>query len=162
MTEWIQYLGRWHVALVHFPIGLLITAALVELVGVWRRFHAPTISAFIMVCCGAFAAVVASSLGWILAADTRHPGAEDIVELHRWAGVVTSALALTSAAAGWAALRGRLRFKRPFRILVLITAVGVAVTGHWGGELIYGDDYFDLPGTASAGELDEPLEEQEP
>lgn len=159
MEQWTEYIGRWHVALVHFPIGLLITAALVELVATIRGLRAPTVTAVVMVCCGALAAVLASGLGWIRADDVKHPGAEDIVELHRWAGVIASGLAVATAGVGWAALRGKLMFRWPFRLLVFITAVVIVTGAHWGGELIYGDYYFDLPGSDAAAEIAQPEEE---
>lgn len=159
MSQWLEYLGRWHVALIHFPIGLLITAAVVETVTTARRFQVPSVSAVIMVCCGAFGAVLASSLGWILAGNTNHPGAEETVELHRWGGSVSLVLALLAAGFGWAGLRGRGNFRWPFRMLLLAAAVAVIITGNWGVELIYGDGYFSLPGSDAAAELEEISEE---
>ncbi len=159
MNPWLEYLARWHVALIHFPIGLLITAAVVEAVTTARRFEVPSVSAMIMVCCGALGAIVSSILGWMLAADASHPDAEHIVELHRWGGVVASVLAVLAAGFGWAGLRGRENFRWPFRALLLAAAVAVIITGHWGGELIYGEGYFSLPGSDEAAEVEDISEE---
>ncbi len=155
METLTEYLGRFHVSLVHFPIGLLITAAVIELVGALRRFESPTVCAVIMAGCGALAAVVASALGWIRADDVRHPGAEHIVEWHRWAGLVGTIVALITFALGWAALRGRLALRWPFRALLFSTAIIIGLAGHWGGALIYGDDYYNLPGAEAPADDDE-------
>lgn len=154
MTEWIEYLGRLHVMIVHFPIGLLVTSALVEFVGVCRRLERPMTTSVVLVWCGAFAAAVAAVQGWIMAGDSKHPGAEDLVELHRWAGVTTAVLAALAAGAGLFALRGRRIFRWPFRILIFVTAISVAVAAHWGGSLIYGEGYFAPPGYGAAEQTD--------
>src|SRR5690606_28974312 len=118
LETFTEYLGRFHVSLVHFPIGLLITAAIIELVGALRRLESPTVCAVIMTGCGALAAILASILGWIRADDVRHPGAELVVEWHRWMGVVGSGVAVAAFLLGWGALRGRLRLRWPFRAVL--------------------------------------------
>jgi uncharacterized membrane protein len=150
MTALLEYLGRWHIAVIHIPIGLLVTAALVEIYGSFRRFQSPTVTAVVMVFCGALGSVLAAWLGWILAGNTRHPDMEQVVEWHRWGGIASAVLAIISAWVGILALRGRTNLRWPFRTMVFITAISIGLTAHWGGELIYGEDYFALPGSAAA------------
>lgn len=151
--SFFEHLARWHVALIHFPIGLLVTAALVEIYGSLRRFSTPTVTAVVMTLCGALGALVASILGWELAEHTTHPDAETVVELHRWGGVAATVLAAVAGALGGLALRGRIALRWPFRVALFITAIIIILTAHWGGELIYGEDYFSLTGSQQTEEL---------
>jgi uncharacterized membrane protein len=155
MTPWTEYLFRWHVIAIHFPIAMLVAAAGFEVVSIfYRRGRAPVIS-YAMVCCGAAVAVVAAWLGWELAEVTRHPGMDETVRLHRWGGVATAATALMGVIAGLGALRvpASRKFRWPYRALVFIAAALVIFTSLWGGELIYGDGHF-FPGT-SQEQIDE-------
>jgi len=140
------YVYRWHVALIHFPIALLIVAAVIELFSAVRpRSARPLlVVSFLLVCIAAVVAILATWLGWQLAAHTKHPGAEDVVEWHRRGGVVTSILAGLAVICGGVCLRraaGR-GIRWLYRLLLVLAAAAVIITAHWGGTLIYGDDYF--------------------
>lgn len=143
MNVWLEYLGRLHVLLVHFPIGLLVTAGLIEVAGVIRRRKLPYATSVVLAVVGAIGAVVAAGQGWILAGNTKHSGSEQLVEMHRWAGVAASVLGLLAAAAGLAAFwREKIVFVWSFRVLIIAAGVAVATAAHWGGGLIYGEEYF--------------------
>jgi uncharacterized membrane protein len=60
---------------------------------------------------------------------------------HRWLGTASAVLAVLTAVL---AARDRRRDARGvgFRPALLVTAVLVAATGHFGGVLVYGDDFF--------------------
>lgn len=148
MTAWTEYVYRWHVAVIHFPIALLLTAAAVELVMVVRR-RAVSSTSLLLTCCGAAGALVAAGLGWQLATVTRHPGMDQVVFLHRWSGVASAALAVAAVVAGIFALRSGCLGRRLYRTLLMLTAIAILFTAHYGGALIYGEGYF-LPGTSSA------------
>lgn len=142
MDKWLEYVGRWHVLVIHFPIGLLATAALVEIVALFRKPRRPATTAVILTCLGAAGAIIAAAFGWILASNTKHPDAEQLLEYHRWAGVITASLAFIASILGVLALRKAPTLRWPFRLLLILTAAAVIITAHWGGELIYGEDYF--------------------
>lgn len=143
MNVWLEYLGRLHVLLVHFPIGLLITAGLIEVAGVIRKRKLPYATSIILAVVGAIGAIVATGQGWILAGNTKHPGSEQLVKMHRWAGVAASVLSLLAAAAGLAAFwREKKVFVWSFRALIIAAGIAVGTAAHWGGGLIYGEEYF--------------------
>lgn len=154
MTDWTEYLYRWHVIAIHFPIALLITAAIIEtftIIGRTRRSPQVTFSfalvTFIMTAFGAIGAVLAAWLGWKLAEQTKHPGMEQVLNLHRWGGVIAAVLAFLSAGVGIAVVRAPVSPLRrwPYFFLILLTAAAIILTAHWGGQLIYGEDYFFPP-----------------
>ncbi len=131
--------GRLHVLVVHFPVGLLLVAALVEVVHWKRKEVSETSLWFVFV--GALSAVFAAAMGWANG-DEHSDGGLDLF-LHRWLGVGTAVLACVTAGI---ALRLRTADygvlpRRVFRVLLFATAMAVGATGHFGGNLVHGPDY---------------------
>ena len=134
-------IGRLHPMLVHFPIGLVLIAAVAELVAMttgrrdWRTAavaNARTGSVF------AIGAVIA---GWRLASL---PGIEatSSLEWHRWLGTI-AAVAAVGAALATAGARGRSPFAVwVYRITLFWAAALVALAGHLGGLLVWGADFL--------------------
>src|SRR5690606_40899648 len=83
-----QFLGRLHPLAVHFPVGLLLFAAIIELFTIknYRSPYRPGIN--LMVYVGAFAAVLAAVLGLVLANVEEYGG--DTLNLHQWTGIATA------------------------------------------------------------------------
>lgn len=141
--------GALHPATVHFPIALLVCSALFVLLR--RRW--PSISPDVPFYClvaGAVTAACASVMGWSFArfqgyATLLDPSSD--VFLHRWSGVLVSALALTCAAM---AVKGRSAPEAPINTWwqagVLVTTVLIGWVGYQGGEMInpglYGNALF--------------------
>jgi uncharacterized membrane protein len=133
----LDWLGRTHPFLVHFPLALF-PVALVALLMARRRGHAlDTIRALIVV--GGAAGALAALLGWFNA-GFQLSDKDPLLAWHRWLG---TALALGGAGlALWvwrsdAAVRGRL-------ILWSLGGVTLAllVQGWIGGALIHGIDHL--------------------
>ncbi len=142
--------GRLHVLVVHFPVALLLVAALVEVVQWKRREVSETTLWFVIV--GAISAVGAAAMGWANG-DEHHDGGLDLL-LHRWLGVATAVLSCVTAGI---ALRLRtadfgVMPRRVFRVLLFTTSMVVGATGHFGGNLVHGSDYVTsaLPAWAKA------------
>jgi hypothetical protein len=93
---------------------------------------------------GAVAAVTSAALGWLHAWSGAGAGLPTSLGWHRWLGTATAGSAVLAAAL---AARDRRRGVRGgwCRICLLATAVLVAATGHFGGVLVYGDDFFTAP-----------------
>lgn len=128
-------LENLHPATVHFPIGLLIAAALVELLAWRRRSQRLAQAATVMVGAGAIGAVIAALFGWI------HTGlwfgGDGLVQWHRWLGTNLAALALLT---WWA---GRYPdYRKAFRILLFAMAALLLVQGYLGGELAHGPHHL--------------------
>src|SRR5690554_6308898 len=83
-----QFMGRLHPLAVHFPVGLLLFAAVLELFTV-RDFNSkfrPGINLLVYV--GAFGAIIAALLGLILANAEDYGG--DTLAVHQWTGIATA------------------------------------------------------------------------
>jgi mono/diheme cytochrome c family protein len=131
--------GRFHLIFLHFPIALLVAAAVGEL---WSASRGPTEPGPAVRFCvvgGAAAAVIAALFGWAYAAAGHGAGAPDDLALHRWLG---------TAAAGWAVATARV-IERDVRrgkhnrsvqqLMVLVGAILVLAAGHFGGTMVHGD-----------------------
>lgn len=137
MTEsfWLwQFLGRLHPLIVHFPIGLLCIALLLEAVGLLRK--RPELQAGIraMVWIGAVSSVLAAGLGLLLVNGEDYGG--ENVQIHQWSGLATMTLSVLTLLALRA---GRMPL---YRSLLTLTVVGVSLAGHYGAMVTHGDDYL--------------------
>ena len=133
--------GRLHPLLVHFPIGLVLIAAVAEVVAMttgrwdWRAVAVGNVRA------GAVFAIGAAIAGWCLGSS---PGMETTssLEWHRWLGTI-AAVAVFGAALATAGGRGRSPLALwVYRITLFWAAALVAVTGHLGGLLVWGADFL--------------------
>ncbi|RYZ60912.1 MAG: hypothetical protein EOP09_20590, partial [Proteobacteria bacterium] len=152
-TFWLwKFLGRLHPMVVHFPLGLILFAALLELFTI-RRFNSP-LRPGIKVCliAGVIASLFSVAFGFLLASGDEYTG--DTFTLHQWFGIAT---AIFGAIVLFALIR--LRKKQSagavglYRTLLFVTAIGISVTGHFGASLTHGDEYLTevLPAPDSGG-----------
>ena len=127
-----------HPATVHFPIALLLMAALTELFVMARRTSEREAAVKIMIYGGAAGAVVAALFGWI------HTGlwlgGDSVMQLHRWNGMLITALGL---AAAWIAYRNP-QSRLVLRLTLSLLAALLIVQGYMGGELAHGLNHLKL------------------
>lgn len=141
-TFWLwQFLGRLHPLAVHFPVGILLLAAVIELLTI-KNYHSPYRAGIkLMVYVGAFAAVVAAILGLLLANVEDYGG--NTLTIHQWTGIATAVLGLITL---FLLLRIKVINSSPqikaYRSLLFFTALGVSVAGHYGASLTHGDEYL--------------------
>jgi uncharacterized membrane protein len=137
----MAFVGRLHPLLIHFPIALVIAAALAEAVAMvtaderWRTVAVANVRA------GAAFALSATIAGWCLAMapDT---DVSPLLEWHRWLGTVACGAAL-AAALGTGSLRVRSASGvRMYRIALFTAGMLVAVAGHFGGLLVWGANFL--------------------
>lgn len=139
--------GRLHPVLVHFPLGLLLSAAAYETLNLIRG--KPTLAAptAVMIVLGALGAVAAAGTGWINGEYEPHGQAvATLLFRHRWLGV---AVAVLSTLLALSLAFGRTSPSRGQRTLQTATLLGLAgltgLTGHLGGSMVYGEDYIFEP-----------------
>lgn len=148
-------LGRLHPLIVHFPIGLIVAGALHEILRWVRRRPVPSeVGSFCLVL-GLLSGGLAVWFGTLNASHQSITGdSARILEWHRYAGW---ALLMVGAAAFLAGRVARSRqgsgAARVYTGLIAGAAICVGVSGHFGGQLVYGSTYISsvLPWTG-AGE----------
>ncbi len=137
-----RFVTRLHPAFVHFPIALLVAAAMAEMLSLrWKRDALRAASAWcvVLAALGAFPAAVS---GWLLAGG--YDQAPAALDTHRWLGVATAVSAAISA--GLLAYCARAKSPDTVRRFYLVSLVGGAllagIAGHFGAILVYGADYL--------------------
>lgn len=136
-THWfLDLTGRFHPLLVHFPIGLLLGAFLLE---AFARFQKKQISYAGMVYLGAISALVAAIMGQLLAQSGDYGG--ELLSQHQWLGWTTVILSLITTFLYW----NRENLPKWLPLFMLgITCVSVSFGGHFGAAITHGEDYLKI------------------
>ena len=137
----MAFIGRLHPLLIHFPIALVIAAALAEVAAMvtaderWRTVAVANVRA------GAIFALLATIAGWRLALAPEMD-MSSLLEWHRWLGTVAAGAALAAAlATGGVRVRSPLGM-RIYRITLFGAGTLVTLTGHFGGLLVWGPNFL--------------------
>ena len=138
VTSLSDFLGRLHPVAAHFPIALLLIAALAELLLFLRPTLGLDTTVRFLVAGGAIGALVAALLGWF-AAGWRLQDRSETLGLHRWNGTAIAGLALIAA---WLAFRARNR--SGLRIVLAVLAFAMIFQGYLGGEMVFGPNHLGL------------------
>jgi uncharacterized membrane protein len=137
-AEWAQFIGRFHLLVIHFPIALILLVPVLEIAGRSRRFADLSASIDFILALATLSAIFAASLGWCLARSGNYSGR--LVNQHMWGGVCVAALCWLC----WM-LHGRISDRR-FDLIyacALLVAVGlVSWTGYRGGQLSQGENHL--------------------
>lgn len=135
----LQVLGRLHPVLVHFPIALLLAALAAELLR--PRKDGPSEAGFFCLALGVLGAWAAAASGWLFAAHDA-PGVPELLERHRWSGIGATVAASVTWLSAWRWRRsGAVALARPTRAGLVLTAVLAGLSGHLGGEMVYGEGF---------------------
>ena len=129
-----QLLARLHPLMVHFPVGLLCVALLLELID-WRHKSTDLKAGIrLIVYIGAFSSILAALFGYMLAQQEEYGGT--VLAIHQWSGIITMVLSVATALAYQ-------RFSPAVsKGLLTLTVVGVTIAGHYGASLTHGEDYL--------------------
>lgn len=138
VTSTSDFLGRLHPVAAHFPIALLLLAALAELMLAIRPARGLETTVRFLVSGGAAGALVAALLGWF-AAGWRLEDRSETLGLHRWNGTAIAGVALVAA---WLAFR--VKDRTILRISLAALTVALMLQGYLGGEMVFGPNHLGL------------------
>ena len=140
--------GFLHPATIHFPIALFLLGGLFVVLG-WKW---PSIGTQIPMAClllGAITAVASTLMGWSFAPERGYGAGWDPldwdreIDVHRWSGVIVTALSLLLAiVALLASWKDSEKLTRLWKVGLLVIAGMIGAVGHQGGELSYGADFY--------------------
>ncbi len=141
------FLGRLHPMAVHFPVTLLLFAAILEVVTL-KNFNSKLRPALnLMVYAGAASAIVSVVFGLLLANGEDYGG--DNLPIHQWTGIGTALFGIVAAYFLFRIEKKKhWKLVKAYRGILLFTAIGVSVAGHFGAYLTHGNDYLSsvIPG----------------
>jgi uncharacterized membrane protein/mono/diheme cytochrome c family protein len=137
-ATWMQFAGRFHLVVIHFPIALVLLVPLLELAGFTYRFEHLRLSSQFVLALATFSATVAAFLGWFLARSGAFTGR--LITQHMWGGVAV-------AVACWLCWRLRARtgeagFGALYSLALVACVVIVSWTGYRGGQLTEGENHL--------------------
>lgn len=149
----LRVFGRTHPILVHFPIALVLVAAMIETARAIARRPGPARTSINMLGIGVLAAGLAVWSGWLNGDHENHSSVADTMELHRWVGIGGGVAAFLAFLLGLAGARSR-RVLMVFRAVLLISAFAIGFAGHLGGSMVYGKGYLLAPFSMSSPSAD--------
>lgn len=142
--RWLRFGGRLHPLVVHFPIGLLLSAVLIEVFNVLRR--KPKASPTALTCLALGVAFAGASIASGLANERfeSHGAAlAAAINRHQLLGIAAGVSGGAALIAGLLTVRvTKAELRAGYCFALVMTGALISVTGHLGGSLVYGDDYL--------------------
>jgi hypothetical protein len=129
-----QLLGRLHILILHFPIGILLLTALLEWLNYRKLAHIPRKVLTLNYGIGSASATLACITGYILSGSGDY--GEGLVQNHMWTGIIT---AFISVLLLWYSYQENHNYCRWGAIVL---AIAITVTGHLGGTITHGEGFF--------------------
>jgi hypothetical protein len=142
------FIARFHVLLIHLPIGSIVLLACLEALALAPRFRHLASSSTVILGLTLLAAAATAGTGWLLGRGEGYD--PDLLAWHRWTGVsVVAAISVLLALhlGGWA---------KAYRIGLVLTLGLVAFTGHFGGSLTHGREFLTKFAPWHSAEHDDP------
>lgn len=138
MLDIQELIGHLHPVLVHLPVGILLIGILFYWLSRKEKYRGLRDSVSILFLLGALSAILSCITGYVLSDAEAYD--EGLKNWHQWMGIGTALLSVgvyyfsrKSEWGGW------------MKSLSLLMLAGIFVTGHLGGSLTHGPDYFSKP-----------------
>ena len=131
----MNWLGRTHPFIVHFPIAFLPAALFTAVVGRRREAFARPVQ--FLVVTGGITALLAAMFGWF---DAIGADPDPLLTAHRWLGTAVGAGGL--ALAIWAWLRPGLDRSVGMIVALAVITGAILVQGWFGASMIHGIDHL--------------------
>lgn len=133
-TTWLQWIGSFHLILLHFPIALINMLAISELLlGLLKRPIFDFSSRFLIVS-AAILTPLTSLLGLIYSFSAAYEGLmETFLFWHMWFGISTAIVTVIAAY-----IRERLGRTTAYLFCLILLLLMVNITGFFGGGMTFG------------------------
>lgn len=145
-SGWIQpLLSKLHPIVVHFPIAGIFFSFLLQMSSFLFRDKELRFAVGFLLVLSSLSIIMAGLTGWSNAASRTF--ANDEVELvfrHRWLGIASLTFVLMTTALHFKYKEEKGKIFAGYMILLMMSVALVSLTGHFGGILVYGADYFSL------------------
>lgn len=137
---WEAVVGRFHPALVHFPVALVLVALVAEGLCIARRDGRYADIARFMIIVAAWISVPAAITGFLRAESVSFDAMQArSFSIHRVAGIATPVLVFLCAGLGEGVRRsGQIWELALYRVVMVLAALAAAVAGYFGGEIVFG------------------------
>jgi uncharacterized membrane protein/mono/diheme cytochrome c family protein len=130
-----EFFGRFHVALVHLPIGILLLACVFQWIEMKPKFFSLRPATNIAFLIGMISAILAAITGYLLSRSGDYD--EPLVSTHQWMGISTAVISILM----YYFHRGSSSIKLQLSVGIVLFIL-IIITGHLGGSLTHGADYL--------------------
>jgi uncharacterized membrane protein len=134
--DWMQFIGRFHPLLVHFPIALFLLVPILEVVGRYARFGHLHLSVNFVLLLATLSAIIAVVFGWCLGRSGGYSGT--LITQHMWGGILLAIVCWLC----WLLSSVPLKSSVVYPIALVVGAGLVAWTGYRGGQLSLGPNHL--------------------
>jgi uncharacterized membrane protein len=139
----INWIGRFHLLFVHFPIALIVMTVLAEWLLVWQRKVIFDHAARFMIVSAAVFAPMTALLGLALSYQVPYEGLSlDLFEWHRYFGLMTTGLVLIAAFLRERYSRQYTNSLTAYYFVLAALFICLNLTGTFGGFLAFGFDIW--------------------
>lgn len=133
-SRFLLFLGRFHVLILHLPIGALLVTFYFDIVGrIKKNYPFETVKYGLGF--SAIFAILSSVLGYFLSLEGGYETKS--LDLHLYSGIVTAVV--ISAHFYFSLKQSNFKYFLPLFILGIVSII---VTGHFGSVLTHGDDFL--------------------
>jgi uncharacterized membrane protein len=136
MQDFFYFLGRFHVLVLHLPIGIILAAVALDWIARGQRFRGLAAVSPFLWGLAAVSAVTTAALGYMHLAEGKFSG--DSAAAHRFFG---TSVAVFTIVVWWLSRRPEL-YKRVNVATGVVALALVAITGHFGGNLTHGSSFL--------------------
>jgi uncharacterized membrane protein len=137
----MTFAGHLHPLLVHFPIGLVLMAAVAEAIATVTGSDRWRMVAVLNIRAGALFAAATVVTGYLFAASMA-PDEATALEWHRWLGIAGAAVTFAAALGSVRQAHGSAGTRWMYRLALFGGAALIAFAGHLGGLLVWGADFL--------------------
>jgi uncharacterized membrane protein len=142
LFQWRPFLAPFHAVVLHFPIGFLTMAGMLEIYRAFRPSGELRRVIALVLWMGLLTGIISASFGLMRAGG----GGYDVeaLELHRLYGVAVPFVTMAAIVLQWLAYRNEAArgWTRAYRSVLTGTLALVVVAGHYGGNLTHGSKYL--------------------
>jgi mono/diheme cytochrome c family protein/uncharacterized membrane protein len=128
-----EFIGHFHPVLVHLPIGILLIAALFQLLSRKEKLQSLHVAVGIALFWGMISAIVSCISGFLLSRSDDYD--ESLISKHQWFGI---SVAVSSIIAYYLSKKNSKYTKWVMALMTLL----IIITGHLGGSITHGSDYL--------------------
>src|SRR5688572_8435754 len=136
--DFVYFLGRFHVLVLHLPIGIIVALFVLEYVSRKERYRYLEAASPYLWGATAISALVTVVLGFMHFAEGSFTGPS--ADQHRFFGTVVAAIAAIVALLRISSYAPA--YKPLFMPASVVLLVLVSITGHYGGNLTHGSTYL--------------------
>jgi len=142
LFQWRPFLAPFHAVVLHFPIGFLTMAGMLEIYRAFRPSGELRRVTALVLWIGLLTGIISASFGLMRAGGGGYDA--KALELHRLYGVAVPFVTVAAIVLQWLAYRNEAArgWTRAYRGVLTGTLALVVVAGHYGGNLTHGSKYL--------------------